>query len=800
MVMKCPQCSTENTSDSQFCKKCATPLPSQKEAFDTETFETPKEDLSTGFTFAGRYQIIEKLGKGGMGKVYRAFDKELKEEVALKLIKPEIASEGKTLERFSNELKFARKIIHKNVGRMFELMEDQGTRFITMEYVSGEDLKSFIRRSGRLGFPKALSIAKQVCEGLAEAHRLGIVHRDLKPSNIMIDKEGSARIMDFGIARSVEGKGITGEGAMIGTPEYMSPEQVEGLELDQRSDLYSLGIVLYEIVTGRVPFEGATPMSIVMKQKSETPGDPREINAQIPEKLSQVILKCLEKDREERYQEVSELYSDLINVEKFLSAPRREVHDRISEAVKKKEEKWQKSIAVLPFVDLSPEKDQEYFCDGMTEDIINKLSRFRELKVISRTSVMRYKQTDKDIKEIGRELGVATILEGSIRKERDNIRITSDLVNVEDGFHLWADTFDRKLASVFEVQEDVSKAIAEALELKLTPEKLDALKAGRAKDVNAYEYVLKGLHFIDSKYLILGKEKDFKSALQMFKRAEEVDPEYPLTFTGLAWAYQHHYQITGKKKDLDLVMKNGEKAYELDPNSVEANGAVGWVYYLRGEYDKAYERYKRALEINPNVPQVCHIIALFYRNFGLLPKAIEYSTKNIEVDPFYIPSHSLRARCLIYSGEFDKAEDCIMKTLEVEPVNFWSFQDYSLLYIMLKRIARAQEMLTRAEKINPGYPGLRFYKALIHASRGEREKAFSFAKNGVIFALLGMKDRAIEYISDEASKDFEHLQYSYLPLITSPFYDNLRDDERFKEVVGKLKKKYEERLKKYGKF
>ncbi len=307
MGIKCPKCDFENPEDLSFCGKCGTRLPSPEKAEVTKTLERQKEELTRGITLANRYEIIEELGKGGMGRVYRVEDKKLKQEVALKLIKPEIAKDKKTIERFRNELKLARNIRHKNVCGMFDLGDSEGTHFITMEYVRGEDLRSLIKRIGQLPIGKLISITKQICEGLAEAHRLGVVHRDLKSNNIMIDKEGNVRIMDFGIARSLEAKGITGAGVMIGTPEYMSPEQVEGKEVDQRSDIYSLGVILYEMVTGRVPFEGDTPFTIGMKHKGEMPQNPKELNTQISDDLNHVILRCLEKEKNKRYQSTGEL-------------------------------------------------------------------------------------------------------------------------------------------------------------------------------------------------------------------------------------------------------------------------------------------------------------------------------------------------------------------------------------------------------------------------------------------------------------------------------------------------------------
>jgi tetratricopeptide (TPR) repeat protein len=318
--MECPKCHLDNPDSQKFCGECGTSLTAVGDAQPTftQTMETPSEKLTRGLLFAGRYEIIEELGRGGMGRVYRVEDTKVNEEIALKLIKPEISVDRNTIERFRNELKIARRIAHRHVCRMFDLGEDGGTHYITMEYVPGEDLKNLLRRVGRLDTDTIVKIGRQICGGLSEAHRLGVVHRDLKPANIMIDKEGNARIMDFGIARSLRTEGVTGSGIMIGTPQYMSPEQAEAGEIDHRSDIYSLGILLYEMVTGAVPFVGDSALSIAMKHKTEAPADPRELNPKAPGELCGLILKCLEKDREQRFQGSEELVSEFRNIQEGL--------------------------------------------------------------------------------------------------------------------------------------------------------------------------------------------------------------------------------------------------------------------------------------------------------------------------------------------------------------------------------------------------------------------------------------------------------------------------------------------------
>jgi TolB-like protein/Tfp pilus assembly protein PilF len=463
---------------------------------------------------------------------------------------------------------------------------------------------------------------------------------------------------------------------------------------------------------------------------------------------------------------------------------------------------WKNSIAVLPFADLSSQKDQEYFCDGMTDDLITRLTRIRELKVIARTSVLRYKNSQKDIKEIGRELGVDTILEGSIQKEKDRIRINAQLINVSDSSHLWADRFDERLESVFDLQDRVTASIAEALKMKFIRPSADTLKNSQPKNIEAFEYYLQGMHYIKTKYTVSLDERDFQTSLKMFTKAIQIDKNYALAYAGLAFAHYHHLINTGDDTGWDRWKENINIAYQLDPNSAFINAGMGLTAVFNHEHEQASIFFKNALKLNPNISLVPQTIGFVFHNRGLYKKSLPYLHRAIELDPFYIWSRAHLAVSLSSLGEFEKADIYFQQNLELDPNDMRHFCYYAVQFLKKKQFAKAAELIKKAEKIKllhpqAPYSNISYYKSLLYASRDEKEKALAIYKqpDSYIYSLLGMKGKAINRLIKYTNKSKTP---QYLDLKYNPFFDNLRDDPRFHKIVKKERKKYEDLIKKYG--
>jgi serine/threonine-protein kinase len=792
---KCPKCNTDNPDTVKFCGECGAQLPAIEGIEVTETIETPKEELTRGSTFASRYEIIEELGRGGMGRVYRVEDAKLKQEVALKLIKPEIAKDKKTIERFRNELKTARMISHKNVCRMFDIGEEKGAYFITMEYVSGEDLKSFIRRAGLLGTGKAIFIARQICEGLTEAHRLGVVHRDLKPQNVMIDMHGNARIMDFGIARSLEAKGITGAGVMIGTPEYMSPEQVEGKEVDQRSDIYCLGVILFEMLTGQVPFKGNTALSIAVQHKTESPPDPKSINPQIPENLSRIILKCLEKDKDLRYRNIEMLHSDLMVVEEGLPTTVKGPAQKEFKTPTTFKERWKNSIAVLPFTNMSADPEQEYFCDGIAEELINALTQIEDLRVVARTSAFSFKGKDTDIEEIGKKLKVDKVLEGSVRKAGNRLRITAQLINVEDGYHLWSERYDRDLNDVFAIQDEVTLAIVDRMKVKLLGKEGQKLTKRSTDNTEAYQLCLKGRYFSNKR-----TPEGYQKAIEYFNKAIEIDPEFALPYAGLASLYAT-LGVYGLRRPRDVFPKAktfNDKALEIDNDLAPAHSIKAYIGLMFDwDWPAAERDAKKAIELNPGYAFSYIIYALYLDFMGRFDEAITEMKRALNLDPLSLIINYDMGVIYHCARRYDEAMKWYQKTLEIEPNYGVAIYQMGTSYAVQGNYKEAVKCFKKALRLTGGLPWAVSWLSYVYSKLGKREEAENLLQElhdrstkeyihpscfANAYSGLGDFDKAFKNWNDA----YEEREPIFCMLKVFPDFDRFRSDPRFDELLEKL--------------
>lgn len=795
--MKCLKCQTENPVHARFCGYCGASLqpPLEFSEGPTKTIQMKTGELVRGSLFAGRYEIIEKLGQGGMGSVHRAFDQKVGEEVALKVLNPEIAADEEIIGRFRNELSLARKIIHKNVCRLFDLHESEGALFITMEYVAGEDLQNFIKRSGSLAISKAVSVARQIFEGLAEAHKLGVIHRDLKPRNIMIDRAGNAHIMDFGIARSLRTGGITKTGTIIGTPEYMSPEQLDGREADERSDIYALGVIQYEMLTGQRPFKADSALSLALKHKTEVPQDPRALNPQIPESLGRLILKCLEKDTAKRYQRAEEIHQELADIEKFIAATKTAL---VSSGIQAEETPTAKrnSIAVLPFADLSPQRDQEYFCDGLADEIINALTKIKELKVAARTSAFSFKGKNIDVREIGKRLDVSTVLEGSVRKAADKIRITAQLISVADGYHLWSDRFDRNFEDIFAIQDEITLAIADRLKINPLGEEKENLIKRHTQDPEAYNLYLQGRYFW-FKRTIEGIQK----GMQCFRQAIEKDPNYALVYSGIADCYSNlgFYFLTPQEA-FPKAMAAAKRALELDESLAEVHNSMAFIKdKYEWDWPVAEMEFKRAIELNPNYASAHHWYALFLGAMDRLVESLAEVRKAVDLEPLSTQFRMVLGVVLYQMRRYEEAVEEFERTIEMDPgffpphffLGWWTYPEMGKFEEAFAEAQKAIE-LTRGASITLGSLGYAYAmagrteearKILGELAEISKKTYVSPTAVAVIHARLGENDKAFEYL--EKAYEIRDHWMSFLKVLR--MFNPLRQDPRFVALLTKLR-------------
>jgi eukaryotic-like serine/threonine-protein kinase len=787
------------------------------------------------------YRILDKLGAGGMGEVYLAEDTRLGRQVALKFLPASYQYDSDRRARFLKEARAASALRSPNIAAIFDIGEHEDSMFIVMEYVEGELLSHKLAR-GPVSVREAIEIAMQMADALDEAHSIGIIHRDIKSSNLIVTERGLVKILDFGLAKQLaqhdqeddedkSGRTLlfgkeTIPGMVLGTASYMSPEQARGLEVDQRSDIFSLGVVLYEMTTGKRPFEGATTSDLIVSILERDPPPLARFSAEVPTNLEWIVTKALRKDKQERYQTAKDLAVDLKNLKQALEfeanlirtaqldpssgalasrstgdvAARSEdsssgIQTSGTASRRRRTRKAIDSIAILPFTNVSNEPDADYLSDGITETIINNLSQLPRLRVMARSTMYRYKGKAVDPQQVGRDLDVRAVLAGRVLHRGETLLISTELVDVMDGSQLWGEQYSRRLADIFAVQEEISSVISDKLRLKLSGKEKKQLSKRHTENAEAYQLYLKG-RFHWNKWT----EEGFNKSIEYYEQAIRLDPQFGLAYSGLSDAYGALWYLNylTAQEALPKATATALKAIEIDERLAEAHLSLANAkLFYEWDWPTAEREYKRAIELNPSYANGHHMYAFYLMTMGKVDEAIEEIKRAQELDPLSVMISGAMGMPFYYTRQYDRAIKEISKTIELDPNFLLARESLGACYEMTGRFDEAVEEYLKAIVLWGGTPeiiaalrqayrqsGMRGFwqKRLDIALEQSKESYFPAYFIAEFYANLDEKDKVFEWLE----RAYEERAGFLVHLKSEPAFDNIRDDPRFADLLKRI--------------